>query len=655
MERKRKLFHKLVSVDEAISLLKERKLLEPIGIEEVEIYNSLGRVLAEDIYSQIDYPPFDRSEVDGYAVDHLSVEGADEQNPAVIKVIGKILVGEEPKIDVKIGEGVEIATGAPIPRGANSVVMEEFVNKLNDSTIEVFRSVHSGENIAFAGNDLSKGELALKKGKRIGPGDIGLLASIGIKKIKVYVMPKVAVISTGREITEPGSELTLGKVYDTNGQMITAFIRQIGAHSQFFGIVPDNEKMLGELIDELLKNYDIIVTSGGTSAGAEDIVYRVFEKKGRLLVHGLKLKPGKPTVIAESEKKILVGLPGFPLSSIANAYLLLRPIIEMKMGLESKIYEYEAKITSTFRKDIGKMWIVPVVLSKINNELFAIPILTHSGNVSVISKANGFALMPEEKDVIYEGDRVKVIETLELNRLKDAIILGSHDILLVELLSMAGIYNSVTYITGGSYLGLELVKKGYIDVAPVHLLDEKTGNYNVPFIERDDDLKNRVVLYGGYSRKLVLAHRPEISLSSFEDIIDLGLRFVNRNRGSGTRSFIDIELKKVAAKRGIEFEKLKKSINGYYYEVTTHSGVAAAISQGRADAGVCVELAAKMYGLPYIPLQYEHFDFIVNKKSLNKNAVLTFLSYLSSDVGRKTIDSHYGYKSDEKTGEKVCC
>jgi len=652
----RKIFHRLVSIDEALDLIAKEGVVKIIGVEEVRIDESLGRILAEDVYAPIDYPPFDRSEVDGYAVSVGSVKGVDDIHPVELKVIGKVSVGEEPKYSVNVGEAIEIDTGAIIPKGADGVVMEEYIDRIDSKRIIVYRSIYPGENISFAGSDIALGELIISKGTKITFIEIGVLSALGINRVKVFKKPRVLVISTGNELIEPGEKLALGKLYDINGYLITSLLKTLNVDVVFHGIVKDDEELLYKILSEQLGSYDIIVTSGGTSAGEKDVVYRVFNRLGKIIVHGLKVKPGKPTVIALSKNgKLLIGLPGFPLSSLTHTLLLLRRIIEKITGVENGNNIIKAFITSKFRKDIGRTWFIPTVISKINGKIYAIPLTVSSGSISVIMKVDGIAIIPENIDVVDEGAIVDVYLIREYNR--EGIIMGSHDIVLSELIHAMNLHKRVTHISIGSYKGLELIKKGYIDIAPIHIFDPVSSSYNINVIKNDEVLKREAVLVKGYGRRLVLAFRKENpkNIKGVKDIVRDDVRFINRNRGSGTRAYIDFLLNNIAIEMGKSFNELIQGINGYNYEVSTHNAVAAAISQGRADVGICIEYAAIKYKLDYIPLTWENYDFVILRKSIEKPVIRDFITMLKEAKIRSIIQKYNGYKIYEDTGDVICC
>lgn len=656
MEQKRKLFHALLSIDEALKIVREEGLLTPLGYERVQLEDSINRVAAVDIYSPIDYPPFDRSEVDGYAVNSRSVEGADELHPVKLKIRGFQKIGLPALTEVGEGEAIGIDTGAIIPRGANAVVMEEYTVSDGENYVEVRKSVSPGENISFAGSDIAKGELVLPRGSVITPEKIAVLSSLGINEIDVFKVPRISVLSTGDELVEPGESLEEGKIYESNGRMVVSFLSSIGIRAFFAGFVPDDYEMMRKKIDKLLEKSDIIITSGGTSAGEKDVVYRVFQDIGKILVHGLRMKPGKPTVIAAKGKKLLIGLPGFPLSALSNMILLVKPMIMEIMGASVEYIALEAKFSGKLKKGLGKTWILPVMLSKIGDQLNAVPVPSQSGSVSALMRTDAIAVLPEDVDVIEDGAKVNVYPIrAEGSPWKEALIVGSHDLLLQELVREARLNSRVGIAYVGSFRGLSLLKKGVIDIAPIHLMDPESGEYNAPFLKKDEELSREAVLVKGYKRKLVLAYRKGGKVESLEDIIEKDLRFVNRNLGSGTRAYVDAALEKIAKKVGITRNELSRRLKGYEYEVTSHNAVAAAIAQGRADAGICIEHAAYLYGLEYREVAEEHYDFAVLKSSLDKRAVKELIALMKSERFREILRKYKGYSGDELTGSMVCC
>ncbi len=652
----RKIFHSLVPVEDVLKIIEKYYPLKPLGTEEVDLLNAINRVLAEDIYAPIDHPPFDRSDVDGYAVYSKDLYGVDEIHPRVLKVIDKVEPGEMPKAIVKPGKTIEVATGAMIPKGADAVVMIEYTERIGDS-VKVYKSVVPGENISTTGSDISLGDLVLQKGTIITSKEIGLLAGLGIKKVKVYRKPKIAVFSTGNEVIEPGAELIPGKIYDVNGYLLTTMLNELGASSEFLGKLPDNYDVVYEKIASSLKNYDIVITSGGTSAGLGDLIYKVFDNMGKpgVIIHGLLVKPGKPTVIAVADNKLLIGLPGFPLSCYMIAHLIVKPIILRLLGVkEIDTRTVKAKLSTRIRKPLGRSWLLPVSLIKQGEEYIAYPITMKSGSISPLSYSDGFAILDRSRDLYLEGEIVDIILFDKEYRIPSLVIIGSNDVLLYRIINEAGLAGETKIINVGSLGGWNAIKNGEADIAPTHLLDEDTLEYNTPFIKKTG-LSDKAVLIRGYDRRIgiVVAKGNPKNIRNVEDFLRDDVTIVNRTKGSGTRTLLDILLKKMAKEKGIKYEEIIGKIHGYTYEVKTHTAVAKAIIHGRADAGIAIEYVARIFNLDFIPLSWEHFDFLVNKASMGKRSVKTFIEMLRSDKIKALINNTPGYRTPHDIGEII--
>ena len=314
---KRKIFRLLLSVDDSLKKLFEYYTPLPVGITNVKLPEIHERVLAEDIVSPIDVPGFDRAIMDGYALKAADTFGADEENPIHLNVVGKAEPGTYPTSDVHRGDAVEVATGAPIPKGTNAVLMVEYTHGEGDE-IQIFKPVVPGENIMAAGSDIMTGEIVLRKGQIMTPREMGVAAALGLTKIKVHKKPVVAIISTGNELVKGGNSLDYAKIYDINANSIAGAVIECGCESLQMGIVQDDADKMKRIILSALAKADLVLTSGSTSAGASDFLYRVIDELGEpgVLVHGLTLKPGKPTFLAVVNNKPLIGLPGYPTSAL---------------------------------------------------------------------------------------------------------------------------------------------------------------------------------------------------------------------------------------------------------------------------------------------------------------------------------------------------
>lgn len=624
-----KLFHELVGLDEAVKSVQKKIKLVPRGVEVVRVEEALYRVLAEDVYAPIDYPPFDRSEVDGYAVFSASVERATELNPVELDVKGALFPGN-PLIGVQCDEksAVQVSTGAPIPLSCDAVVMEEFTDRV-DGKVLVYRAVSPGDGISTTGSDVSAGDLVLPRGVLIRHNHVALLAGLGIRDVPTYIKPRVAVYSTGVELREPGSPLPIGCVYDVNGFLVSSFLRELGAEAEYRGVLPDNYDVIRDAIARDLHSYDAVITSGGTSAGVSDVVYRVFEDIGEVLVHGLKSRPGKPTVIAVAGEKLLIGLPGFPLSAYMVLVRVVKPLISLLTGLRYYEKPLQVRLPFKVRKQIGIAWLVPSVLVESEKGLVAYPVPYTSGSISAIAYSEGFVELGEEQEVIEEGQLVSYYPFREAQVVVKLIVIGSNDPLLEHILRETGLIYASKVLNAGSLGGWEAIRRGEADIAPTHLYDPETGSYNTPFLKRLG-LEDKAIVIRGYDRLIgfVVAKDNPKSIRGFECFFREDVRIVNRTRGSGIRSLIDYNLSRIARDRGIDAANIPRLVRGYTYEVKTHTAVGYAVKVGKADVGVAVGYVAKMYDLDFIPIGWEEFDFVVLKERVEKPLVQDFIHAL---------------------------
>jgi putative molybdopterin biosynthesis protein len=407
------MFRKLVSVEEAKKLLDQNFTSKPLGIETVSLSQAHRRTLAIDIISQFDVPPFDRSTVDGYAVKAEDTFGADEDRPVSLKLWGKVNIGEAPKVRIERGMAAEIVTGAPIPEGADAVVMVEHTVQKGEIVL-IHTPVSKIENVLRMGSDLRKGETVLKKGVQLSSREIGVLAAVGIAKVNVYKRPKVAVISTGAEIIEPGKPLLPGKIYDINAYTLSAAVVECGGEPENLGIVQDEINQMRTTLSEALIAADMVITSGGVSVGPTDIIPKVLDTLGKpgVIVYGVAMRPGKPTTIAIINGKPVFSLPGHPASSLLTFHLFVKPTLTDMAGGESKeksviitaitgerLFTARGRrtyVTVTFKRDqTGKIVVYQVPTGA-------------SGAISTLSKADGFIEIHESQQFVDAGETVKV-------------------------------------------------------------------------------------------------------------------------------------------------------------------------------------------------------------------------------------------------------
>ncbi len=626
-------FRKLVTMDEA------KKIIESLEIRpsqiDVNIENASGCVLAKDIVSDVDVPPFTRASMDGYAVCAPDTYQAREDRPIRLKLAGAIPAGVNPDIHMERGEAVEISTGAVMPTGADSVVMVEYTHI--DKDLFVHRPVSINENVMHAGSDIMVGERVLKKGTLLTSREIGVLASIGKKTASVLRL-NVGIISTGNELAEPGRELDEGKIYDINSFSLFCAVKECGGTPIRYGIVKDNENEITKALKKAAEGCDIILASGSTSAGSGDIMYRIIEKNGEVLAHGIDIKPGKPAIIGKVFGKPVFGLPGYPASSLTIFNEFVAPLIRKMLGKKEERLQTKAKMAVRIRSE-GRSQLLPVGI--VRN--VAYPVEKGSGAITTLSEADGFIKIPGNVEMIDAGESVEVTLFGKLES-SDLLFVGSHCLGLDTLADITGL--KIRVINAGSSGGLSAIRSGIADIAGIHLLDE-SGIYNVPFLERFGITD--AVLVKGYLREQGLIVRKDSGIKKFEDIINA--RIINRNTGSGTRVMTDMKLKDIAKQRGITFEELTGRINGYHTEARTHSAVAAAVKLGKADGGIGIRTVAELNGLKFIKIADEEYDFVIPHRLLGTKEIKTFLEVLRGKEVKEKLPS--GLRVYERTGEPV--
>jgi putative molybdopterin biosynthesis protein len=627
-------FLEVVSPEEARVRFERNLDLKPLGSESVSLATSLGRVLAQDIAAPIDTPPFDRSNVDGFAVSALDTAGASDTSPRRLLLNGEVLAcGTPPKLTVAPGTATAIATGGMVPRGADAVVMIEWTDLVETGrgpAIDLRRAVSPGQFVSFAGSDIARGETLLRRGALIGSREIGMLAACGIASVAVVRKPKVAVLSTGDELTEPGKPLAPGAVYDSNGAIIAAAVSEAGGEPVAFGAFPDDEKKLDAAVRRALESCDMVVLSGGTSKGAGDLSHAVVSKLGApgIVVHGVALKPGKPLCLAVVGKKPVVVLPGFPTSAIFTFHAYVAPVLRAFAGLPPEASEQiDATIPVRLPSEMGRKEFVLVALVAGSEGAVALPIGKGSGAVTTFSEADGFIEVDALAASLDAGTHTKVTLLGKGARVPDLVLTGSHCVALDAVLGKLAEQGFATRrIAVGSQGGVAAAKRGECDFAPVHLLDPATGKYNEHLLEpglslvRGWERMQGVVFRTGDAR--FDGKKPADAVKAA--LADPSCLMVSRNAGAGTRVLID---RLLGGTRPV----------GYGNQPRSHNAVAAAVAQGRADWGVAIESVAKSYGLGFLPLAPEHYDFLMVDARREHDAVKAFLAALRDPAVRERI------------------
>jgi len=406
------MFRKLLSFDEAKQLLRQTFSAKPVGVEQVSISKAHDRVLAQDVVAPMNIPPFNRSTVDGYAVKAVDTFGASEDKPVSLKFCGYVAIGESPSVVVEKGSTAEIVTGAPLPDGADSVVMVEYTTRQADN-VSISRAVSCGENLMAAGSDICKNETVLKKGRFLGSREIGVLAAMGLTKVTVYKRPKVAVLSTGAEVVAPGEPLPPGKIYDINAHTLSAAVLESGGEPINLGIIPDKKDKLTKALKNALSSADAVITSGGVSVGPKDFTPQVVDSLGKpgVIISGVAVKPGKPITIAVVDGKPVFSLPGNPTSSLFMFNVFVRPILVKLAGRpEEELPKVKAVVAKKMFPARGRRTFVMVNLTYDEaGTLLVSPVPTGlSGAITTLAKADGFVEISEKQQFIDAGTEIDV-------------------------------------------------------------------------------------------------------------------------------------------------------------------------------------------------------------------------------------------------------
>ncbi|WP_454620614.1 molybdopterin biosynthesis protein [Bradyrhizobium cenepequi] len=625
-------FLTILSREDALARFEAALFPRAVASDKRELAQALGCALAADIVAPIDVPPFDRSNVDGFAVRSADLARASEATPVRLVLNDEVIAcGTAPARPVLSGTATSIATGGPVPRGADAIVMVEHTQPAGERAIEIRRAASPGQFVSYAGSDIARGETLLRTGTIIGSREIGMLAACGIAEVGVARRPRVAILSTGDELVQPGQPLPPAAIYDTNGAIVTAAISENGGDAVFVGAIADDEAQLEAAMRKALAEGDMLVLSGGTSKGAGDVSHRIIARLGKpgIIAHGVALKPGKPLCLAVCDGKPVVILPGFPTSAMFTFHDMIVPVLRRMAGLPPRSdAKVTAKVPVRIASELGRTEFVMVSLVEGAEGLIAYPSGKGSGAITSFAQADGFLKIDALADQMPVGTRAEVTLFTPHVRVPDLVIVGSHCTgldLVTAPLARAGLV--VRSIAVGSLGGLAAAKRGECDFAPIHLFDEKSETYNVPY------LADGLELVPGWRRMQGIVFRRgdrRFEGLSAQDAVRAALAdpaciMVNRNQGAGTRILIDRLLDGIRP-------------DGYWNQPRSHNAVAAAVAQHRADWGMTIAPVAHASGLGFIALAEEHYDFALVTARKHRPAVQAFLEALVSDEGRAALE-----------------
>jgi putative molybdopterin biosynthesis protein len=630
-------FLHVLTRDEAERRFRAHLTLAPLGAETVALHAALGRVLAEDVVATVDVPGFDRSNVDGFAVQAADTWGAMEEAPRLLALTAETLApGTVPQAEVVAGGATPIATGGMLPRGADAVVMVEHTD-MEGGRLVLRRAATAGENISYAGTDIARGETVLRAGQPLSSREIGVLAALGLDRVPVHRKPRVAIFSTGNEIVAPGAPLPVGTVYDSNAAILAAAVEELGGEPVRLGVVPDDEARLAAALHQGLA-CDAVVFSGGTSKGEGDLSYRIVAalQDPGVVAHGVALKPGKPVCLAVTQGKPVVILPGFPTSAVFTFHEFMAPVVRAFAGLPPEQRQWvDARLPMRVNSERGRTEYLLVGLVPGEQGLAAYPMGKGSGSVTTFSSADGFITIGQHTEILDAGAPVQVQLLGQGLQAADLILVGSHcvglDWLAGQLVRQGLRIKSMNV---GSTGGLMAARRGECDLGGIHLMDPATGVYNTHL------LTPGLELVPGYGRMQGIVYRRGDARFEGRDAAtamaaarsEAGCAMVNRNAGSGTRILLDRLL--AGAQPA-----------GYGVQTKSHNAVAVAVAQGRADWGLAIDTVARQYGLGFIPVQEERYDFVLPRDRLARAPVQAFLALLRSDAARAAL-RELGFRVD---------
>lgn len=615
------------------------ELLEHQGFEPqtqvIPVYESCGRVTAEAVYAHICAPHYTASAMDGVAVCARDTFGATETTPVTL----------HPE------QFTVLDTGDPVPEGRDAVIMVEDLVKNEDGSITIHAAAAPWQHIRQIGEDVCAGEMILPGHMTVTPAAIGAMIAGGVLELRVIRRPVVGIIPTGDEIIPPCTDPRPGDILEFNGSIFSAMVRQWGAEPVVYPIVPDDFDRIKAMVEKASDQCDMVILNAGSSAGREDFSAQVIRQLGQVLYHGIAIKPGKPAILGCRGKTAILGVPGYPVSGIIVIEQFLKPLIEhwLKTAAQPEHYA-QATLTRPVVSGLKYQEFVRVRMGAVGGRLMASPLSRGSGVVSSFMKADGILEVPQGLEGYEAGEEVTLRLLSPMEKLRNTlVVIGSHDPLLDELADMLHLGAPRLYMSSshvGSMGGIMAIRRGEAHMAGCHLLDTADGTYNRSFIRKyfpKGDVK--LVSCVGRQQGLMVARGNPLNICSFADISRQGIRYVNRQKGSGTRILTDYLCSR---------EKVEPSdVYGYTREELTHTSVAAQIACGSADVGMGIYSAAKLYDLDFIPICIEEYDLIIPDHAWDSPMVQQLLTILRSDAFREKILSMGGYTADHP-GQVLC-
>lgn len=625
MGKKRNLYLKTIPVEEARN--KYFEALEQVlrvKLETIPVTESLDRITSSAIYARYSSPLFNASAMDGIAVTAEDTKDATEINPVILK-------GDQFQI---------VDTGDPIHPPYDAVIMAEDIVEVEEG-VKIIASAAPWQHIRPIGEDIVAGEMILPSNHKIRPIDVGVLLSAGILNIEVVKRPDVAIFPTGTEIIEPEDEPEDGSIIESNSRMFENMVTVAGGIGHRFPPIIDDYEQIRDQVSAAVDTHDMVIVNAGSSAGTEDYTVHVLRELGEVIVHGVSIKPGKPVILAIVRGKPVIGLPGYPVSAYIGFENFVTPVLQMMGRRPEKLTEtVEAAISKRMVSSLKHKEYVRVKVGKVDDKFVAAPLARGAGAAMSLVRADGFCVIEQTSEGVEAGETVQIELYRSCQEIENtAVIIGSHDLILDVIADiMPNKYTNmhVTSTHVGSMGGLMALRRGEAHMAPIHLLDEGSGEYNVSYVKKL--FKEPMALIKGVHRiqGIMVKKGNPLGIQNVSDLTG-DVRYVNRQRGAGTRVLFDYKLKE----EGIE----PASIKGYEREMATHMAVAAAVASDSADAGMGVLSAAQAMELDFIPVGVEEYDFAIQQRFLEVPAVKAFIEILKSENFHRRLEELGGYEA----------
>jgi len=586
----------------------------PLPSERITVSDSLGRVTSEAVIARISSPFYHSAAMDGVAVRFSDTFGASETRPKRLRVPDQALY---------------VDTGDPMPDHYDAVIMIEDVEKRSETEIEILKPATPWQHVRLVGEDIVATELIISENHVIRPVDMAAMIASGHTSVAVRRRPVVSIIPTGTELVEPGSQLEKGDIIDFNSTMLAAMTEECGARAVKKDIVRDDVVVLRKTITDSLLESDLIVINAGSSAGREDFTADAIAELGKVFVHGVNIKPGKPVILGIVRGKPVIGIPGYPVSAALTFGLFVKPLIYTMLGLRYPTpLTLTAKLSRQVASSLGQEEFIRVKLGSVSSNLIATPVTRGAGALMSLVRADGIIRVPAQSEGIAAGQEVTVELLRAARDIENTIVcIGSHD----NALDILGNYLkkkhpelSLSSAHVGSMGGLLALKRGEAHLAGTHLLDEETGEYNVNYVKKMlPDAKTVLVNLVYRTQGLIVPKGNPKGIRGFEDLVRQDVVFVNRQAGAGTRLLTDLYLRKLRID--------PSNVKGYHHEEFTHMAVAAAVLSGAADTGLAVLSAAQALHLDFIPLAQERYDLAIPQKFYDTPMLQALLGIIRDD------------------------